>query len=201
MKTENYGGCVLGERNKGTGKWTDWSARWIWAITVFVIRIRLCALHLFVESATMLPHLKVLSGPAQPAGDKAEFIEKVRRALCLGKDVSYARGALLAATRRVTDEKISLGSPALRRDFAKILRAGCIIRAQFLQESLMLREKRWYCQFAVSGNLLQKIADEVPAGAALMLWLRGAEALARCRRSLRRWPAAAAIAPQYCQLT
>ena len=36
---------------------------------------------------------KVLSGPqAQPAGDKAEFIEKVRRALYLGKIVSYAQG-------------------------------------------------------------------------------------------------------------
>jgi 6-phosphogluconate dehydrogenase len=36
----------------------------------------------------------VLSGPqAQPAGDKAEFIEKVRRALYLGKIVSYARAS------------------------------------------------------------------------------------------------------------
>ncbi|MGQ7190386.1 hypothetical protein ACUODJ_51740, partial [Escherichia sp. HC-CC] len=36
---------------------------------------------------------KVLSGPqAQPAGNKAEFIEKVRRALYLGKIVSYAQG-------------------------------------------------------------------------------------------------------------
>ena len=39
---------------------------------------------------------KVLSGPqAQPAGDKGEFIEKVRKALYLAKVVSFAQGFAL----------------------------------------------------------------------------------------------------------
>jgi hypothetical protein len=46
---------------------------------------------------------KVLSGPqAKPAGDKAEFVEKVRRALYLGKIVSYAQG--FSQLRAASDE-------------------------------------------------------------------------------------------------
>lgn len=70
---------------------------------------------------------KVLTGPqAQPAGDKAQFIEKIRRALYLGKLVSYAWG--FSQLRAASDEyqwDLNFG------EIAKIFRAGCIIRAQF----------------------------------------------------------------------
>lgn len=73
---------------------------------------------------------KVLTGPkAQLAGDKVEFIEKVRRALYLGKIVSYAQG--FSQLRAASDEykwDLQYG------EIAKIFRAGCIIRAQFLQK-------------------------------------------------------------------
>ena len=73
---------------------------------------------------------KVLSGPqAQLAGDKAEFIEKVRRALYLGKIVSYAQGfSQLRAASEEYNWDLNYG------EIAKIFRAGCIIRAQFLQK-------------------------------------------------------------------
>ena len=73
---------------------------------------------------------KVLSGPqAQPAGDKGEFIEKVRRALYLGKIVSYAQGfSQLRAASEEYNWDLNYG------EIAKIFRAGCIIRAQFLQK-------------------------------------------------------------------
>lgn len=73
---------------------------------------------------------KILTGPkAQLAGDKVEFIEKVRRALYLGKIVSYAQG--FSQLRAASDEykwDLQYG------EIAKIFRAGCIIRAQFLQK-------------------------------------------------------------------
>ncbi|MCV4771049.1 NADP-dependent phosphogluconate dehydrogenase, partial [Escherichia coli] len=67
---------------------------------------------------------KVLSGPqAQRAGDKAEFIEKVRRALYLGKIVSYAQGfSQLRAASEEYNWDLNYG------EIAKIFRAGCIIR-------------------------------------------------------------------------
>lgn len=72
----------------------------------------------------------MLSGPqAKLAGDKAEFVEKVRRALYLGKIVSYAQG--FSQLRAASDEynwDLNYG------EIAKIFRAGCIIRAQFLQK-------------------------------------------------------------------
>ena len=74
---------------------------------------------------------KVLSGPQAQAftGDKAEFIEKVRRALYLGKIVSYAQGfSQLRAASEENNWDLHYG------EIAKIFRAGCIIRAQFLQK-------------------------------------------------------------------
>jgi 6-phosphogluconate dehydrogenase len=57
-------------------------------------RICLRALHLFSERAARAAS-KVLSGPqAKPAGDKAEFVEKVRRALYLGKSFLTRRASL-----------------------------------------------------------------------------------------------------------
>lgn len=98
----------------------------------------------------------MLSGPqAKPAADKAEFVEKVRRALYLGKIVSYAQG--FSQLRAASDENnwdLNYG------EIAKIFRAGCIIRAQFLQKITDA-----YAENAGIANLLlapyfKKIADE-----------------------------------------
>lgn len=74
---------------------------------------------------------KVLSGPKTGAfeGDTAAFAEKVRRALYLGKIVSYAQGfAQLKAISEENEWALQYG------EIARIFRAGCIIRAQFLQK-------------------------------------------------------------------
>ncbi|MEN3751907.1 hypothetical protein ABC733_01820 [Mangrovibacter sp. SLW1] len=74
---------------------------------------------------------KVLSGLQAKtfSGDKAEFAEKVRRALYLGKIVSYAQGfSQLRAASEEYNWDLNYG------EIAKIFRAGCIIRAQFLQK-------------------------------------------------------------------
>ncbi|MDR0219743.1 MAG: NADP-dependent phosphogluconate dehydrogenase [Enterobacteriaceae bacterium] len=116
--------------NKGTGKWTSQSSLDL-GVPVTLITESVFARYISSMKEQRVAASKVLSGPqAQPfTGDKAEFIEKIRRALYLGKIVSYAQGFQQLKTS--SDEynwDLNYG------EIAKIFRAGCIIRAQFLQK-------------------------------------------------------------------
>jgi 6-phosphogluconate dehydrogenase len=115
---------------KGTGKWTSQNALDLGAplplITEAVFARVLSSLKTQRVAAS-----KVLSGPdAKPfAGDRKAFIESVRRALYFSKVISYAQG--FAQLRAASDEykwDLQYGT------IAKIFRAGCIIRARFLQK-------------------------------------------------------------------
>ncbi|PHM37849.1 NADP-dependent phosphogluconate dehydrogenase [Xenorhabdus innexi] len=116
--------------NKGTGKWTSQSSLDL-GVPVTLITESVFARYISSLKDQRVAASKVLSGPeAQPfTGDKAEFIEKVRRALYLGKIVSYAQGfQQLKASSDEYNWDLNYG------EIAKIFRAGCIIRAQFLQK-------------------------------------------------------------------
>lgn len=116
--------------NKGTGKWTSQSSLDL-GVPVTLITESVFARYISSLKDQRVAASKVLSGPEAQLfnGDKAEFIEKVRRALYLGKIVSYAQGfqQLKAASDEYSWE-LNYG------EIAKIFRAGCIIRAQFLQK-------------------------------------------------------------------
>ena len=61
-------------------------------------------------------------------GDKAEIVEKIRQALYFSKIMSYAQGfAQLRQASKEYDWDLPYGT------IAQIWRAGCIIRAEFLQ--------------------------------------------------------------------
>ncbi|MGJ0638696.1 NADP-dependent phosphogluconate dehydrogenase [Xenorhabdus bovienii] len=116
--------------NKGTGIWTSQSSLDL-GVPVTLITESVFARYISSLKDQRVAASKVLSGPeAQPFnGDKAEFIEKVRRALYLGKIVSYAQGfQQLKASSDEYNWDLNYG------EIAKIFRAGCIIRAQFLQK-------------------------------------------------------------------
>lgn len=116
--------------NKGTGKWTSQSALDL-GIPLTLITESVFARYISSMKEERVNASKVLSGPAavEFTGDKAEFIEKVRRALYLGKIVSYAQGFhQLRAASEEYNWDLNYG------EIAKIFRAGCIIRAQFLQK-------------------------------------------------------------------
>ncbi len=142
--------------NKGTGKWTSQSSLDL-GIPVTLITESVFARYISSLKDQRVAAAKVLSGPeAQPfKGEKAEFIEKVRRALYLGKIVSYAQG--FQQLKAASDEyqwNLNYG------EIAGIFRAGCIIRAQFLQKITDA-----YNENADIANLLlapyfKKIADE-----------------------------------------
>ncbi|MDU3814899.1 MAG: NADP-dependent phosphogluconate dehydrogenase [Pantoea sp.] len=116
--------------NKGTGKWTSQSSLDL-GEPLSLITESVFARYLSSLKSQRVAASKVLSGPTAQAfnGDKTEFIEKVRRALYLGKIVSYAQG--FSQLKAASDEyswNLNYG------EIAKIFRAGCIIRAQFLQK-------------------------------------------------------------------
>jgi 6-phosphogluconate dehydrogenase len=115
---------------KGTGKWTSQNALDLGAplplITEAVFARVLSSLKTQRVAAS-----KVLTGPdVKPfSGDRKAFIEAVRRALYFSKVISYAQG--FAQLRMASDEykwDLQYGT------IASIFRAGCIIRARFLQK-------------------------------------------------------------------
>jgi 6-phosphogluconate dehydrogenase len=115
---------------KGTGKWTSQNALDL-GVPLPLITESVFARVLSSLKTQRVAASKVLSGPpAEPfKGDRANFVEAVRRALYLSKVISYAQGfAQLRAASEEYDWKLDFGG------IAKIFRAGCIIRARFLQK-------------------------------------------------------------------
>ena len=121
---------VLDEaQQKGTGKWTSQNALDLGAPTPTI--------NAAVESRIISAYKKerlvasqVLSGPtAVFAGVRETLTEAVRAALYASKICSYAQGmALMKAASDEYGYGLKLG------EMARIWRAGCIIRAQFLDQ-------------------------------------------------------------------
>nr|BAT23346.1 gluconate-6-phosphate dehydrogenase [Klebsiella sp. Mich. 61] len=123
--------------NKGTGKWTSQSSLDL-GEPLSLITESVFARYISSLKDQRVAASKVLTGPqAQPAGDKAEFVEKVRRALYLeyNWDLNYG-------------------------EIAKIFRAGCIIRAQFLQKITDAYEQNANIANLLLAPYFKQIADE-----------------------------------------
>jgi 6-phosphogluconate dehydrogenase len=115
---------------KGTGKWTAISALDL-GMPVTLIGESVFARCLSALKDDRVKASKVLEGPAEKVsvGDRAEFIELVRRALYCSKMVSYAQGyMLLRAAEKEFGWKLNMGGIAL------MWRGGCIIRSIFLSD-------------------------------------------------------------------
>ena len=116
--------------NKGTGKWTSESALDLGhplpLITEAVFTRYISAFkEERVEASKVLPVPNV----GEFTGDKDELLEKIRQALYFSKIMSYAQGfAQMRTASDVYDWNLQYG------EIAKIFRAGCIIRARFLQK-------------------------------------------------------------------
>ena len=113
---------------KGTGKWTVISALDT-GQPVTLIGESVFARCLSALKDERVAASKVLKGPkAKPAvGDRAAFIESVRRALYCSKIISYAQGYMLLKAAAIENGwNLNMGGIAL------MWRGGCIIRSQFL---------------------------------------------------------------------
>ncbi|MGP8269148.1 MAG: decarboxylating NADP(+)-dependent phosphogluconate dehydrogenase [Terracidiphilus sp.] len=113
---------------KGTGKWTVFSSLDL-GQPVTLIGESVFARCLSALKDERVEAAKILEGPrTKPAvGDRAAFIEDVRRALYCSKIVSYAQGyMLLRAAAKENGWNLNMGGIAL------MWRGGCIIRSRFL---------------------------------------------------------------------
>ncbi|MGL5006342.1 MAG: NADP-dependent phosphogluconate dehydrogenase [Plesiomonas sp.] len=145
--------------NKGTGKWTSQSALDL-GVPLSLITESVFARYLSALKEQRIKASRLLSGPVdqQLNGHPNDLIEQIRQGLYLSKIISYAQGfAQLQQASETYQWNLPLG------EIAKIFRAGCIIRAQFLQK---IAEA--YQQGAVLDNLLiapyfQQAADRYQA--------------------------------------
>ncbi|MGG0716585.1 NADP-dependent phosphogluconate dehydrogenase [Robertmurraya massiliosenegalensis] len=115
---------------KGTGKWTSQSALDL-GVPLPIITESVFARFISAMKDERVAASKVLNGPeVKPfSGDRASFIESVRKALYMSKICSYAQGfAQMRAASEEYNWDLQYG------DIAMIFRGGCIIRAQFLQK-------------------------------------------------------------------
>jgi len=113
---------------KGTGKWTVFSSLDL-GQPVTLIGESVFARCLSALKDERVEASKILEGPRTKSsvGDRAAFIEDVRRALYSSKIVSYAQGyMLLRAAAKENDWNLNMGGIAL------MWRGGCIIRSRFL---------------------------------------------------------------------
>jgi 6-phosphogluconate dehydrogenase len=113
---------------KGTGKWTVFSSLDL-GQPVTLIGESVFARCLSALKDERVEAAKILEGPRANAavGDRAKFIEAVRRALYCSKIISYAQGyMLLRAAAKENGWNLNMGGIAL------MWRGGCIIRSRFL---------------------------------------------------------------------
>ena len=116
--------------NKGTGKWTSQSALDL-GVPLPLITESVFARYISAYKEERVQASKILSrtNDFEFTGDKKELVEKIREALYFSKIMSYAQGfAQLRVTSKEFDWDLPFG------EIAKIWRAGCIIRARFLQK-------------------------------------------------------------------
>jgi 6-phosphogluconate dehydrogenase len=113
---------------KGTGKWTSQSALDL-GVPAATIAEAVFARCISALKEERINASKILQGPsARDDVDKEDFIKKVKNALYASKICSYAQGfALIKAASNEYKWDLDFGRIAL------LWRAGCIIRAQFLE--------------------------------------------------------------------
>ena len=112
---------------KGTGKWTGINALEL-GVPVTLIVEAVFARALSSRKQERVRAAQLLSGPARSfSGDKAAFVEDIRKALLASKIISYTQGFMQIAEAAASyNWKINMGG------VANMWRGGCIIRSAFL---------------------------------------------------------------------
>jgi len=123
---------------KGTGKWTAQIALDL-AVPIPTIAAAIDARVLSSMKEERVSASQVLRGPSDtaPVSDRKQFISDVHDALYVSKICSYAQGmALIEAGSKEWNWSIDM------REMARIWKAGCIIRARFLDSIMRAYERK-----------------------------------------------------------
>jgi 6-phosphogluconate dehydrogenase len=148
---------------KGTGKWTTQTALDL-GVAIPTITAAVDARNVSALKEQRVAASKLLAGPSPKpqSGNRDDFIRDVRNALYCSKVCSYAQGyAMMAAA----DQQFKYGLNKV--EIARIWKAGCIIRAVFLDE-------------------IMKAFTEEPALPNLLIAKRFRDAIAQRQESWRR---------------
>jgi 6-phosphogluconate dehydrogenase len=122
---------------KGTGKWTAQVALDL-AVAVPTIAAAIDARVISSMKDERVRASKILGSAAKPAiADRKQFIDDVQQALYASKICSYAQGMALIQAGS-TEWKWSINM----REMARIWKAGCIIRAKFLDSIMRAYEEK-----------------------------------------------------------
>ncbi|MGF3183079.1 NADP-dependent phosphogluconate dehydrogenase [Facklamia sp. P12945] len=118
--------------NKGTGKWTSQSALDL-GVPLPTITESVYARFISALKEERVKASQIIQGPSHDTSsfqkDRKQWIEKIRQALYFSKIMSYAQG--FAEYRSASEEyQWDLNYSQI----ARVFRAGCIIRARFLQD-------------------------------------------------------------------
>jgi 6-phosphogluconate dehydrogenase len=147
-------------QQKGTGKWTSQDAFNLGA-PIPTINSAVVGRILSALKEERVAASKVLPGPEQSAyqGDKATLIDAVRQALYASKISAYAQGmTLLRMASEENKYELNLS------EVASIWRAGCIIRARFLNRitEAFTRNPR-LANLLLDDDLGQAVRERLPA--------------------------------------
>lgn len=144
--------------NKGTGKWTSQEALdlgiplptitdAVYARFISALRDeRQCA------AAILGSEMNTFDGTDD---DKQDFVEKIRRALYFSKIMSYAQG--FVEYREASKE---YNWNLNYREIARIFRAGCIIRADFLEEIMAAYDRNPELENILLDDFFVKVVKE-----------------------------------------
>lgn len=142
--------------SKGTGKWTSQQALDL-GEPVSVITEAVFARCMSNKKEERLEISSHLQGPKPMISieQKDQLIEKIRKALYFGKVISYAQGfSQMQAASEEYNWNLQLG------EIAKIFRAGCIIKAQFLQNITEAYEKNEQLTNLLYDDYFQKVVND-----------------------------------------
>lgn len=140
--------------NKGTGKWSTQSAAEL-GVPQSVITESLYARYISAMKDERVAASKVLPKPVGKVDlpDKAEAVELIRKALYFSKVMSYAQGfEQMRVASEHYDWDLQYG------EIASIWRAGCIIRAVFLQNITNAYDKNPALKNLLMDDYFQAIA-------------------------------------------
>ena len=182
--------------NKGTGKWTSQSSLDL-GEPLSLITESVFARYLSSLKDQRVAASKVLTGPkvAPFTGDKAEFIEKVRRALYLGKIVSYAQGfsQLKAASKKITGICTMAKSPRSSAPAASSAPSSCRRSPTRMRRTPISPTCCW-----------RRTSSKSPTNTSrrcVTWWLMPCRTVSQRRPSLLRSPTTTATAPRCCRRT
>jgi 6-phosphogluconate dehydrogenase len=140
---------------KGTGKWTGIDALHM-GVPVTLIAEAVFARTLSARKEERVAASQVLTGPV-PAftGDRAAFVEDIRRALLASKIVSYTQG-FMQMKEAATEQGWTIDYGTV----ANLWRGGCIIRSAFLGDIRNAFAKKPHLESLLLDEFFHRLIDD-----------------------------------------